>query len=81
MESVVATVVDTPNEEESVPLQAPITHHCFAAVILTQVQQIYTDQTGHFPFLSSWYNSQSFLLYDYDNRSITLCRPNQPPKS
>lgn len=57
--------------EDLAPPQEPTTHHCFAAVMPTQVQgQIYTDQTGRFPFTSSRGNSQIFVLYDYDSNSI-----------
>jgi hypothetical protein len=64
-------VIDTSNTKDSAPLAATITHHCFAAVVPTQIKgQIYTNLTGRFPVTSSCGNSQIFVLYDYDNNSI-----------
>jgi hypothetical protein len=71
MDPVIDTVIDTSDTEDSAPLPATITHHCFVAVMPTQIEgQIYSDQTGRFHVTSSRGNSQIFVLYDYDSNII-----------
>lgn len=58
-------------ESDAEPPQETITHHCFAALLPTQVEgHIHTDQTGRFPFKSSRGHTQILVLYDYDSNSI-----------
>jgi hypothetical protein len=48
------------------------TQHIYAATIDTG--QIYTDQTGRFPVVSSKGNKYNMVLYDYDSNAI-LAKP------
>jgi hypothetical protein len=59
---------DCKNEAETASDSGLKTHCVYAATV--DAGQIYTDQTGCFPVLSSRGNKYSIVLYEYDGNAI-----------